>query len=72
MKSEQKIYENKENCCYFIIGSKTIYNEHNFIRWHGEKIFEFKFPSVPSEYLPDFIRGYFDGDGCNCKNIESS
>ena len=22
------------------------------------------FPSVPKEYLPDFIRGYFDGDGC--------
>lgn len=27
MKSEHKIYENKENCCYFIIGSKTIYND---------------------------------------------
>lgn len=23
-----------------------------------------KFPDVPTEYLPDFIRGYFDGDGC--------
>ena len=23
-----------------------------------------KFPSVPKEFLPDFIRGYFDGDGC--------
>ncbi len=22
-----------------------------------------KFPSVPKEFLPDFIRGYFDGDG---------
>ena len=22
------------------------------------------FPEVPEEYLPDFIRGYFDGDGC--------
>lgn len=24
------------------------------------------FPDVPREYLPDFIRGYFDGDGCIC------
>ena len=23
-----------------------------------------KFPNIPTEYLPDFIRGYFDGDGC--------
>lgn len=22
------------------------------------------FPQIPDEYLPDFIRGYFDGDGC--------
>lgn len=28
------------------------------------------FPTVPEEFLPDFIRGYFDGDGCimNLKN----
>ncbi len=28
------------------------------------------FPNVPEEYLSDFIRGYFDGDGCimNLKN----
>ena len=24
---------------------------------------EIKFPQVPEEYLPDFIRGYFDGNG---------
>jgi hypothetical protein len=23
-----------------------------------------QFPKVPDEFLPDFIRGYFDGDGC--------
>ena len=22
-----------------------------------------RFPDIPPEYLPDFIRGYFDGDG---------
>lgn len=28
------------------------------------------FPAVPKKYLPDFIRGYFDGNGCvmNLKN----
>ena len=35
-------------------------NKSNFI----------KFPQIPEEYLPDFIRGYFDGDGSvmNLKN----
>lgn len=23
-----------------------------------------QFPNIPHEYLPDFIRGYFDGNGC--------
>lgn len=23
-----------------------------------------EFPDIPNEYLSDFIRGYFDGDGC--------
>ena len=29
-----------------------------------------EFPNIPKEYLSDFIRGYFDGDGCimNLKN----
>lgn len=29
-----------------------------------------EFPNIPEEYLADFIRGYFDGDGCvmNLKN----
>ena len=29
-----------------------------------------EFPNIPREYLSDFIRGYFDGDGCimNLKN----
>ena len=67
MKSEHKIYENKENCCYFIIGSKTIYNDIIALGGMEKKSLNLKFPSVPSEYLPDFIRGYFDGDGCIAK-----
>ncbi len=30
------------------------------------KSLDCKFPDVPRRYLPDFIRGYFDGDGCVC------
>lgn len=28
------------------------------------KTLKLKFPNIPKEYYPDFIRGYFDGDGC--------
>lgn len=28
------------------------------------KSLDLTFPEVPKEFLPDFIRGYFDGDGC--------
>lgn len=35
-----------------------------------ERSLTVEFPEIPKEYLPDFIRGYFDGDGCvmNLKN----
>lgn len=35
-----------------------------------------EFPNIPEEYLPDFIRGYFDGDGCitelKCGRVNSA
>lgn len=64
MKSEHKIYENKENCCCFTISSKTIYNDIINLGGCERKSLRLKFPYVPNEYLFDFIRGYFDGDGC--------
>ena len=26
------------------------------------------FPDIPNQFIPDFIRGVFDGDGCICKS----
>lgn len=49
---------------------KVIYDD--IIRLGGteRKSLTVTFPKVPKQFLPDFIRGYFDGDGCimNLKN----
>lgn len=36
------------------------------------KSFTVKLPEVPQKYLPDFIRGIFDGDGCIYYDLRSS
>lgn len=39
-----------------------------------QKTYDIKFPTyeiVPYEYMRDFIRGFFDGDGCICTTIMS-
>lgn len=48
----------------FAISSKEIVND--IIRLGGlqNKSLIADFPNIPNEYLADFIRGYFDGDGC--------
>ena len=46
------------------IGSKTMYNDLELLGFTPNKSLTIKFPSVPEMYLADFIRGYFDGDGC--------
>lgn len=46
------------------IGSVAIFNdlvEHGFTQNKSRTL---KYPKVPSKYSSDFIRGYFDGDGC--------
>lgn len=30
------------------------------------KTYAMAFPAVPDAYLPEFVRGFFDGDGCVC------
>ena len=68
MQSEHKIYDKKDNSCEFIIGSKTIYHDIAKLGGKERKSLDLKFPNVPKEYLADFIRGYFDGDGTIFKN----
>lgn len=42
----------------------VIYNDIIALGGTENKSLTIQFPTVPKEYLPDFIRGYFDGDGC--------
>lgn len=63
--SEHKIYDHvTDNSSSIAISCKTLY--HDIVNLGGQerKSLTLTFPNVPEEYLPDFIRGYFDGDGC--------
>lgn len=42
----------------------VIYNDIVALGGTEQKSNTIDFPEIPKEYLPDFIRGYFDGDGC--------
>lgn len=42
---------------------KTIYEDIINLGGKERKSFDSIFPAVPEQFLPDFIRGYFDGDG---------
>lgn len=46
------------------VGDKDIYSDLKKLGLYPNKSKTVKFPNVPKEFLPDFVRGYFDGDGC--------
>ena len=46
------------------IGSHKIYNDLENLGLHPRKSLNMKWPNIPYRFLPDFVRGYFDGDGC--------
>ena len=52
------------NCFDFLIGSKVIFDDIVRLGGKTKKSMDMEFPNIPEEYLADFIRGYFDGDGC--------
>lgn len=56
-------FTKKDNCCRFTICSETIYNDIIKLGGKERKSFDIKFPYVPEKYIPDFIRGLWDGDG---------
>jgi len=65
MKSNYPLYSYKcNNNLNFTIRSKKIVNTVIKLGGRKRKTNIMCFPNVPKEYLPDFIRGYFDGDGC--------
>ena len=42
----------------------VIYRDIIALGGKEHKSLDVQFPYIPKEYLPDFIRGYFDGNGC--------
>jgi len=46
------------------IGSKEIFNDLLRLGLTPNKSRTIKLPFVPPKYFSDFVRGYFDGDGC--------
>lgn len=46
------------------IGSHRLYNALTTHGLYPNKSLTMTFPKVSSPYLSDFVRGYFDGDGC--------
>lgn len=46
------------------IGNKRLYSSLLGKGLFPAKSLSMKFPRVPKRYLRDFVRGYFDGDGC--------
>lgn len=64
MNSNYKIMKHSESVKYFKISSKSIYDDIVSLGGCEQKSLALKFPqNLPNEFIPDFIRGYFDGDG---------
>ena len=49
--------------CRINFSCKVIYNDLIALGGTERKSKTLQFPNIPIEFLPDFIRGYFDGDG---------
>lgn len=58
------------NCFNIEVGSKKIFDDIVRLGGTTKKSLTIEFPDIPNEYLHDFIRGYFDGDGCIYKGEE--
>lgn len=46
------------------IGNQTLYNSLLKHGLYPNKSLSIALPLIPSQYFADFVRGYFDGDGC--------
>jgi intein/homing endonuclease len=46
------------------IGSHKIYNDLENLGLYPRKSLDMELPHIPYRFLSDFVRGYFDGDGC--------
>ena len=53
----------KSNCYFVSFCSKKLFNDLTGLGGLRKKSRIIEFPKIPNKFLPDFIRGYFDGDG---------
>jgi len=60
---KDKNSENKLRYC-LQIGGKKIFKDLLHLGLMPKKSKRIKLPKIPETYSKDFIRGYFDGDGC--------
>lgn len=67
----RKIYHNKGCFSINIVNPNTI-NFFENIGLTERKSLTLNFPNIPDEFIPDFIRGFFDGDGCAYKSTTTS
>lgn len=56
--------ENRKEQYLLRMGSHKIYNDLENIGLHPRKSLDMELPHIPYRFLSDFVRGYFDGDGC--------
>lgn len=45
-------------------GSRSWFSDLGALGFTPNKSKSLTFPEIPGRFIPDFIRGYFDGDGC--------
>jgi intein-encoded DNA endonuclease-like protein len=69
IKSEHKISlkkgkDNEKDLHRIQIGSKEMCNDLRILGMKENKTKSLSVPNVPNKYFADFVRGYFDGDGC--------
>ncbi|HEY4501483.1 MAG TPA: LAGLIDADG family homing endonuclease [Candidatus Paceibacterota bacterium] len=46
------------------VGSKQLFADLEKLGFTQAKSNSLRMPVIPKKFLPDFVRGYFDGDGC--------
>lgn len=66
MGSDHTVTESKyqKGMNVFIFGREKIAQDLLRLGMKPRKSLDLEFPNIPKEYLRDFIRGVFDGDGC--------
>ena len=56
--------QNRRRQYFLRIGSHKLYDSLSRLGLYPCKSLTIRLPDIPKKYLNDFIRGYFDGDGC--------